>query len=96
MGPSCAEAKETPTVLLTPLRNQGGNWSTVDRQGARRQPAPDTGSKRPRFKLGCMTGYANHYLAVLALQRDLPGLQMDVRAPNPKGESPDPKETTPR
>ncbi|KAG0724405.1 hypothetical protein GWK47_040633 [Chionoecetes opilio] len=30
-------------------------------------------------------GYANHYLAVLPLQRDLPGLQMDVR-PNLKGE----------
>ncbi|KAG0724898.1 Transposon TX1 uncharacterized protein [Chionoecetes opilio] len=66
-------------------QDQGGNWSTVDRQGKRRQPAHDTGSKRPRFKLGCTTGYANHYLAVIALQRDLPGLQMDVRS-NLKGE----------
>ncbi|KAG0721812.1 hypothetical protein GWK47_045677 [Chionoecetes opilio] len=66
-------------------QDQGGSWSTVDRQGAGRQPAPVTGSKRPRIKLGCTTGYANHYLAVLALQRDLQGLQMDVR-PNLKGE----------
>ena len=37
------------------------------------------------FKLGNTEGHANQYLAVLALQEDLPGLRMDIR-PNLRGE----------
>ncbi|KAG0718177.1 hypothetical protein GWK47_007836 [Chionoecetes opilio] len=91
-GAELRQGEEDTDSDVDAPQEQGGNWSTVDSQGARRQPAPDAGSRRPRFKLGCTIGYANLYLAVLALQRDLPGLQMDVR-PNLKREyvRPDPQ-----
>ena len=53
-------------------------------EDGRLSAAPVRG-RRPKFKLGNTEGHANHYLAVLALQKDLPGLRMEIK-PNLKGE----------
>ena len=82
-GGASHEAVESPTHG-PPGDDGGGEWQEVSRRRGGSQAAR-VSCRRPKFKLGNTAGYDNAYQAVVALQRDLPNLLLDIR-PNLKGE----------